>query len=172
MIRPTRFSIVSRFTDVGRETAWQVGKLEPRHRARFLFHSADFDISPVAPATVPSMSTIFQTRMPRMPTNKFVPVRRLLIAVGCLTAISLSPLGGEVPAASPVSSPIAAPQALPQAADASPTPHPTPLRKLGCKLCHKPPMRRRLRHRGSYRNSHARKAQPNWRTRRPDAQHE
>ena len=59
-----------------------------------------------------------------MLTNKFVPVRRLLIAVGCLTAISLSPLGGEVPAASPVSSPIAAPQALPQAADASPTPTP------------------------------------------------
>src|SRR5580704_14793188 len=58
-----------------------------------------------------------------MPTNKFVPVRSLLIAVGCLTAISASPLGGEAPAASPVSTPITGPQALPQTPDSSP---PTP----------------------------------------------
>src|SRR5271166_5715492 len=59
-----------------------------------------------------------------MPTNKFVPVRSLLIAVGCLTAFSASPLGGEVPAASPVSTPIAGPQGLPQTPDSSPSPTP------------------------------------------------
>src|SRR5271165_6987125 len=59
-----------------------------------------------------------------MPTNKFVPVRSLLIAVGCLTAFSASPLGGEVPAASPVSTPIAGPQALPETPDSSPSPTP------------------------------------------------
>src|SRR5271166_5522566 len=63
-----------------------------------------------------------------MPTNKFVPVRSLLIAVGCLTAISASPLGGEIPAASPVSTPIAGPQALPESPDSSsPTPAASPV---------------------------------------------
>ena len=59
-----------------------------------------------------------------MPTNKFVPVRILFIAVGCFTAISALPLGGQAPAPSPVSTPIAGPQALPQTPDASPAPTP------------------------------------------------
>ena len=60
-----------------------------------------------------------------MPTDKFVPGRNLLIAVGCLVAISALSLRGQVPAASPVSTPIAGPQALPQTPDASPTPTPS-----------------------------------------------
>ncbi len=60
----------------------------------------------------------------RMPTNKFVSVRSLLIAVGCLAAILSLSLVGRVPAASPVSTPIATQQALPRTSDSSPAPAP------------------------------------------------
>jgi len=60
-----------------------------------------------------------------MPINKFVPVKRLLIAVGCLAAFSSGPLCVQVlPAASPTPTPEAGLQALPQFPDASPAPTP------------------------------------------------
>ena len=58
-----------------------------------------------------------------MPINKFVPVKRLLIAVGCLAAIS-APLCAQVPAASPSATPEEGLQALPQYPGPSPAPTP------------------------------------------------
>ena len=58
-----------------------------------------------------------------MPINKFVAVKRLLIAFGCLAAIS-APLCAQVPAASPTPSPEAGLQALPQYPGPSPAPTP------------------------------------------------
>jgi Flp pilus assembly secretin CpaC len=58
-----------------------------------------------------------------MPINKFVPVKHLLIAVGCLAAIS-APVCAQVPAASPTASPEAGIQALPQYPESSPAPTP------------------------------------------------
>ena len=83
-----------------------------------------------------------------MLSNKFVPLGSILIAVGCLAAISALPLGGQVPAVSPISTPAPAPavspistpapapaalpvstpgsgmEALPQNPDSSPSPTP------------------------------------------------
>jgi Flp pilus assembly secretin CpaC len=58
-----------------------------------------------------------------MPINKFVAVKRLLIAFGCLAAIS-APLCAQVPAASPTPSPEGGLQALPQYPGPSPAPTP------------------------------------------------
>src|ERR1700676_4010104 len=57
--------------------------------------------------------------------KKFVALKRSLMALGCLGAISTSPLRGQVPPdASPTATPDAEFQALPQTPDlsASPTP--------------------------------------------------
>lgn len=61
-----------------------------------------------------------------MPTNKFVPVRSLLIAVGCVAAISARPLCAQVLAPSPAPTPEPGLQALPQNPESAPTPEVTP----------------------------------------------
>jgi Flp pilus assembly secretin CpaC len=57
--------------------------------------------------------------------KKFVPLKSLLVALGCLGVISALPVRGQViPAASPVPTPAPGLQALPQTPDLSPTPTP------------------------------------------------
>jgi Flp pilus assembly secretin CpaC len=58
-----------------------------------------------------------------MPINQFVPVKLVLIAVGCLAAIA-APLCAQVPAASPTATPEEGLQALPQYPGPSPAPTP------------------------------------------------
>src|ERR1700738_364282 len=59
-----------------------------------------------------------------MPTNKLVPVKSLLIALGCLAVSLPGPLRGQVPSPSPVSSPAERIQPSPQPPDSSSLPAP------------------------------------------------
>jgi Bacterial type II and III secretion system protein len=72
---------------------------------------------------LPSERQLMPTIIERGPIN--VPVKRLLIAVGCLAAFLAWPLRAQVPAASPTSTPETGLQALPQYPDSSPTPTPS-----------------------------------------------
>ncbi len=68
-----------------------------------------------------------------MPIKKFVPVKSLLLAVGCLAA-TLWPLRAQVPTPSPVSTPGSGLQALPQTPDSSPSPGASPVSTSGAGL--------------------------------------
>jgi Flp pilus assembly secretin CpaC len=69
-----------------------------------------------------------------MPTNKLVPVKSLLLALGWLAANLPVPLSGQTPVPSPVATPNAESQPLPQHSDSSPNPASSPASTQGAGL--------------------------------------
>jgi len=69
-----------------------------------------------------------------MPTNKLVPVKSLLLALGCLAVSLPGPLRAQTPVPSPVATPNTELPALPQHPDSSPNPASSPVSTPGVGL--------------------------------------
>jgi hypothetical protein len=142
MTQPAPSAIINRLIGVAREPALQVSKPGTRQRVAIpislrsaqkigaAISSPRRNKRPIrfrskeSPAHAAEEMADVHNYLMRMPINKFVPVRSLFLAIGCLAAIPTWPLRAQVPASSPASTPEAGLQALPQTPDASPAPTP------------------------------------------------